>query len=76
MLGYMDSLIAFCVGEALEPAWRKLEKKLAEVDTVDGLLTSHVDFLDTCLGQCLLTNERLLLVCPPLPINVAGADEE
>ncbi len=30
--------------------------------TVDELMQDHVDFLDTCLKECMLTNEKLLKV--------------
>jgi len=37
-----------------------LEAKLTKVQTVDQLLRDHVDFLDTCLKQCMLTTSKLL----------------
>ncbi len=36
--------------------------KLA-VSTVDELMRDHVDFLDTCLKECMLANSKLLKVC-------------
>jgi gamma-tubulin complex component 2 len=33
--------------------------------TVDELMQDHVDFLDTCLKECMLTNSKLLRVLPP-----------
>ncbi|KAK3956186.1 Spc98 family-domain-containing protein [Pseudoneurospora amorphoporcata] len=30
--------------------------------TVDGLMQEHVDFLDTCLKECMLTNSKLLRI--------------
>jgi gamma-tubulin complex component 2 len=33
------------------------------VSTVDELMRDHVDFLDTCLEECMLTNSKLLRVC-------------
>jgi gamma-tubulin complex component 2 len=35
--------------------------------TVDELMQDHVDFLDTCLKECMLTNSKLLRVWPPFP---------
>lgn len=35
--------------------------------TVDELMQDHVDFLDTCLKECMLTNSKLLRVCSPAP---------
>ena len=34
--------------------------------TVDELMQDHVDFLDTCLKECMLTNSKLLRVRHPL----------
>ncbi|KAH9003301.1 Spc98 family-domain-containing protein [Lactarius hatsudake] len=44
----------------LEPNWRALEAKLSKVTTVDQLLRDHVDFLDTCMKECMLTSSKLL----------------
>lgn len=62
MLLFVQQMYSFAVSEVLEPNWRKLEKVLEKVQTVDELLRDHVDFLDTCLKECLLTNEKLLIV--------------
>lgn len=35
--------------------------------TVDELMQDHVDFLATCLKECMLTNSKLLKVCSSLP---------
>jgi gamma-tubulin complex component 2 len=42
------------------------EGSISTVDTVDELMQNHVDFLDTCLKECMLTNARLLRVYFPL----------
>lgn len=62
MFLFVQQMYSFAVSEVLEPNWRKLEKVLEKVQTVDELLRDHVDFLDTCLKECLLTNEKLLIV--------------
>ena len=36
--------------------------------TVDELMQDHVDFLDTCLKECMLTNSKLLKVCFFFPL--------
>lgn len=42
--------------------------KLTKVTTVDQLLRDHVDFLDTCLKECMLTSAKLLRVrSVPIP---------
>ncbi|KAG0695851.1 Spc98 family-domain-containing protein [Suillus ampliporus] len=60
MLAFVQKILAFTTFEVLEPNWRALEAKLAKVTTVDQLLRDHVDFLDTCLKECMLTSAKLL----------------
>ncbi|KAF8581464.1 hypothetical protein K439DRAFT_223304 [Ramaria rubella] len=60
MLAVVQQILAFATYNVLEPHWRRLELKLANVTTVDQLLRDHVDFLDTCLKECMLTSSRLL----------------
>ncbi|KIK01193.1 hypothetical protein K443DRAFT_678657 [Laccaria amethystina LaAM-08-1] len=60
MLAFVQQILAFSTFEVLEPNWRALEAKLEKVTTVDQLLRDHVDFLDTCLKECMLTSEKLL----------------
>ncbi|KAF7968072.1 hypothetical protein HWV62_32061 [Athelia sp. TMB] len=60
MLAWVQQILAFATFEVLEPNWRALEAKLTRVTTVDQLLRDHVDFLDTCLKECMLTSSKLL----------------
>jgi len=60
MLAFVRQVLAFATGEVLETNWRTLEGKMANVQTVDQLLRDHVDFLDMCLKQCMLTTSKLL----------------
>ena len=62
MLSFVQQILAFATFEVLEPNWRTLESKLDKVTTVDQLLKDHVDFLDTCLKECMLTSSKLLRV--------------
>lgn len=64
MLSFVQQILAFATFEVLEPNWRKLEEKLRRVETVDQLLRDHVDFLDGCLKECMLTSSKLLKVSP------------
>lgn len=64
MLAFVQQLLAFVTAQVLEPNWRRLEAALARVGTVDALLRAHVDFLDTCLKECMLTSEKLIKVSP------------
>ncbi|KAL5504990.1 ALP4 [Sanghuangporus vaninii] len=65
MLAYVQQLIAFITSQVLEPNWRRMEVDLggggvAKVGTVDSLMKAHMNFLDTCMKECMLTNARLL----------------
>ena len=64
MLAFFQQILAFANFEVLEPNWRKLEGRLeaGKVETVDQLLRDHVDFLDACLKECMLTSSKLLRV--------------
>jgi gamma-tubulin complex component 2 len=76
MLVFVQQLLYFCTAEVIEPNWQALMSRLAQADakeadssgtakptrTVDELMQDHVDFLDTCLKECMLTNSKLLRV--------------
>lgn len=70
----MQQMYSFAVSGVLEVNWRALETKLEKVETVDQLLRDHVDFLDTCLNELLLTNEKLLQVRTSLPSPTITTD--
>ncbi|RSH87478.1 hypothetical protein EHS25_003388 [Saitozyma podzolica] len=72
MLAFVRQVLAFATGEVLETNWRALEDKLAKVQTVDQLLRDHVDFLDTCLKQCMLTTSKLLGVYAKLMTTMSA----
>ena len=78
MLVFVQQLLYFCTAEVIEPNWQSLMAKLKQQEgdkdesasgskrtsrTVDELMKDHVDFLDTCLKECMLTNSKLLRVC-------------
>jgi gamma-tubulin complex component 2 len=65
MLAFIQQLSYFCTNEVIEPNWINMQASLEKVKTVDELMQDHIDFLDTCLKECMLTNARLLRVCPP-----------
>jgi len=77
MLDFVQQLLYFSTAEVIEPNWQALMGRLSEGDagatavtgksrsvkrTVDELMQDHVDFLATCLKECMLTNARLLKV--------------
>jgi gamma-tubulin complex component 2 len=63
MLGFVQQLLYFCTSEVIEPNWQVFMGNVGTVDTVDKLMQDHVDFLDTSLKECMLTNSKLLKVC-------------
>lgn len=76
MLVFVQQLLYYCTAEVIEPNWQSLMARLSETDeasshrtenigtkrTVDELMQDHVDFLATCLKECMLTNSKLLRV--------------
>ena len=75
MLCFVQQLLYFCTSEVIEPNWTSFMSRLNEVEdeqgqkqagkikrTVDELMQDHVDFLATCLKECMLTNSKLLRI--------------
>ena len=70
MLNFVQSFMYYCTAEVIEPNWDSLMEKVngrdksgnAATRTVDELMEDHVDFLDTCLKECMLMNPKLLKV--------------
>lgn len=84
MLIFVQQLLYFCTAEVIEPNWARFMSRVTELEgqtdsapssarTVDELMQDHVDFLDTCLKECMLTNNKLLRVSfLPRPLIDAG----
>ena len=74
MLVFVQHFTHYCTSEVIEPNWHILMAKVNGAEnkglngsqqpsrTVDELMEDHVDFLDTCLKECMLMNSRLLRV--------------
>ncbi|CAI6330304.1 unnamed protein product [Periconia digitata] len=73
MLVFVQQLLYYCTAEVIEPNWVALMERLTEESgegktrdgqkrTVDELMQDHVDFLATCLKECMLTNSKLLRI--------------
>ncbi|KAI0020551.1 Spc98 family-domain-containing protein [Xylariomycetidae sp. FL0641] len=73
MTVFVQQLLYFCTLEVIEPNWQSLMARLKAKDgsldglgkpdrTVDELMQDHVDFLDTCLKGCMLTNGKLIRI--------------
>lgn len=85
MLCFVQQLLYFSTNEVIEPNWLAFMSRLKSAEsgedaveggkvkrTVDELMQDHVDFLATCLKECMLTNSKLLrvsalILIPPLP---------
>ena len=85
MLVFVQQTLYYCTSEVIEPNWQALMARVNGDDrldrngrpgsskltrTVDELMEDHVDFLDTCLKECMLMNSKLLKVVAaisPLP---------
>ncbi|KAJ3552027.1 hypothetical protein NPX13_g11216 [Xylaria arbuscula] len=73
MVVFVQQVLYFCTLEVIEPNWHSLMSSLKARDgssggsgkpdrTVDELMQDHVDFLDTCLKGCMLTNGKLIKI--------------
>ncbi|KAF3002951.1 hypothetical protein E8E13_004026 [Curvularia kusanoi] len=75
MMVFVQQLTYYCTAEVIEPNWVSLMSRLKEEGkvneetvgegvkrTVDELMQDHVDFLATCLKECMLTNSKLLKI--------------
>ncbi|KAI1430223.1 Spc98 family-domain-containing protein [Xylaria sp. FL1777] len=73
MVVFVQQVLYFCTLEVIEPNWHSLMSRLKPKDgssdgsgkpdrTVDELMQDHVDFLDTCLKGCMLTNGKLIKI--------------
>ncbi|KAJ5907663.1 hypothetical protein N7495_000345 [Penicillium taxi] len=78
MLVFIQQMLYFSTSEVIEPNWVALMDRINGADangsevtvngtkqgnrTVDELMQDHVDFLDTCLKECMLTEAKLLKI--------------
>ncbi|KAI9204561.1 Spc98 family-domain-containing protein [Polychytrium aggregatum] len=62
MVHCVQQVLYYSCFEVLEPQWLNLEKTIKKATTVDEVLKLHMDFLDTCLKECTLTNQSLVKI--------------
>jgi gamma-tubulin complex component 2 len=60
MLHFASNFVHYVMFEVVRPQWIRMEKGISEAGTVDRVIEVHGEFLDTCLKECLLTNQVLL----------------
>ena len=79
MLVFVQQIIYHCTSEVIEPHSKSFMDRVEDdsertdqdgslkkaLRAVDELMKDHIDFLDTCLKECLLINAKLLKVNPP-----------
>ncbi|XP_053599944.1 gamma-tubulin complex component 2-like isoform X2 [Plodia interpunctella] len=80
MLSCIQHLQYYMCVEVIEPSWCQLIQSLDKVNNVDEVLERHNDFLESCLGDCMLTRSQLLkavtalcLVCVQFCTFIQGA---
>lgn len=62
MLQFLRNMLFYAVADVLEPNWRTFEASFEAATTIDEILTFHSRFLDTCISQCMLSNENHIRV--------------
>ncbi|KXS10903.1 hypothetical protein M427DRAFT_459825 [Gonapodya prolifera JEL478] len=69
MLDFIRQVLYYVCFEVIEPNWRAMEDSLLRAKTVDELLKLHEGFLETCLKECMLTQESLLKIFNKLSVT-------
>lgn len=62
MLLFIQQVLYYFTLEVIEPNWGRFQDRLYEAKNADLLMAQHVYFLDTCMKESMLTNEKLLRV--------------
>ncbi|GIY48746.1 gamma-tubulin complex component 2 [Caerostris darwini] len=66
MFNFIQNLDYYLTLEVIEPHWNDFFGKISQVTNVDEVLFCHNDFLEKCVGDCMLTNPRLFQVLATL----------
>lgn len=62
LLHFLNQITYFMFFQVIDPNWNTMIDQITKATTVEQVLKSHEDFLDTCLKECMLTNPRLISV--------------
>ncbi|EGF84256.1 hypothetical protein BATDEDRAFT_84982 [Batrachochytrium dendrobatidis JAM81] len=62
MLHFIKMFMYYVFFDVLEPNWIMMEALLRKATTVNQVLESHDDFLNSCLKECMLTHPKLIKV--------------
>lgn len=62
MLQFVRTMHYYICYNVLEPQWERFSSALKErrFTSVEEITNTHMDFLDTCLRECMLTNSKLV----------------
>jgi gamma-tubulin complex component 2 len=62
MLHFIHQMTYYMFFEVIEPQWNIMETSIIKALTVSDLLSHHDNFLNSCLKECMLTNQKLIAV--------------
>lgn len=62
MLNFVQNFLNYMTFEVIESSWNTFETNLKEVANIDNVIEHHTKFLDTCLRDCIITNDSFLLI--------------
>lgn len=62
MLVFLEGLHQYLVNDVIQARWRLLSEGVGGCKGLEEILSLHVEFLDSCLRQSMLTNGRLLKI--------------
>ena len=60
LLFFIQNYLYHCTIEVLEPNWHQFNMDIKSANTIDEVIYLHNTFLDNCLKECLLTQNKLL----------------
>ena len=69
MQQFCKNYLYYMLFEVLEPNYNKFRNNLKDVKTVDEIIVLHNNFLDQCLNECLLYNNKVLGIISSLNIK-------
>lgn len=62
MLVFLESLHQYLVNDVIQSRWKLLSEAISGCRGLEEILSLHVEFLDSCLRQSMLTNGKLLKI--------------
>lgn len=66
MLHFIRNMLYYTVADVIEPNWRQFAGAMQSAQTIDEIMVHHARFLDRCVTQSLLSNEKHLQVLKAL----------